>query len=415
MLFSPFHFSPMLPSLSWMAMILNNAGQATMYVIDPKGDAVIVLKNPNAPFAPLPADTEFKSESSSDSANADSSASPSSPFAPGSSTNSTAAEGEVRFLVSVADLIDSSPVFKRALRNNWKESLEYQDKGTVELTTFGWDTEAFLIFLNFLRWRSVHVAEDGSFDVGPELPDADVELTAKLVVLADYYNCLELLTPFYAAEPSDIISPDPVTFAGGEELRNQMLHLLLCWAFGWPAHFWLFSYNIIVTATESIPSLGLPFPPKVIRTSSPNTHVPHPPEPDKANSGPFTDEINRRRKLTLRRMVNHMNTHLVSYHGKPRCANLTCQFIKLGALTKFMHTNHILPPTANFTGVSIYGLKNAALAFHIPPWDVYPLPGEYRCWPGHVCPNNRSNMSPRQIFLQRDFPDAVVGLRFSDL
>ncbi|KAL4997440.1 hypothetical protein BDV10DRAFT_186232 [Aspergillus recurvatus] len=372
-------------------MALNMNGQAMMHIIDPNGDVTIVLKNPNAPFAPLPVAAKLKSEFTSDPANADCSLSPPSPLALDSSPSSTAAECEVRFLVSAADLIDCSPVFRKALSSNWKESIEYQDKGAVELTTFGWDTKAFLTFMNFLRWRSVHVAGDGSFDVDPELPDADVELTAKLVVLADYYNCLELLTPFYAAEPGDIVSPDPVNFAGGEELRNQMLHLLLCWAFGWHAYFALFSYNIIVTAMESITSLGLPFPPKVIY------------------------EINRRRKLTLRRIVNHMNKHLDSYHVKPRCASLSCQFIKLGALTKFMRTNNILPPTADFTGVSIYDLKNAALAFQIPPWDVYPLPGEYRCWPGHMCPNNRSNMSPRQIFLQRDFPDAVVGLRFSDL
>ncbi|KAL6237848.1 hypothetical protein BDW75DRAFT_237902 [Aspergillus navahoensis] len=374
-----------------MAIALNADQQAMMYIIDPNGDATIVLKNPNAPFAPLPADAESKSESTTDSAHADCSISPPSALIPSSSPSSTTTESEVRFLVSAADLIDGSSVFRKTLSNNWKENIEYQDKGTVELTIFGWDTEAFLILMNFLRWHSVHVADDGSFDVDPELPDADVELTAKLVVLADYYNCLGLLTPFYAAEPSEIISPDPVTFAGGEELRNHMLHLLLCWAFGWSAYFGLFSYNIIVTATESITSLGLPFPPKVIH------------------------ELNRRRKLALRRMVNYMNKHLDSYHDKPRCANLSCQFIKLGALTKFMRTNHILPPTADFTGVSINGLRNAALAFQIPPWDVYPLPGEYRCWPGHVCPNNRSNMSPRQIFLQRDFPDAVVGLRFSDL
>ncbi|KAL4757994.1 uncharacterized protein BDW70DRAFT_162981 [Aspergillus foveolatus] len=165
------------------------------------------------PFAPPPAEAKFKVETMGGPAMPVALPLPNLPPPPALAPALTPAlmKPKTRFFVSAADPLNCSPP-SRGL-NNWKQSIEYRD---IELLPLAFS----------------HVTEDGSFNVVLEVQDADAELTAKLVVLADYYYCLELLAPFYAAEPTDIIRSSLVAFAGSEKLRNKMLHLSLCWAFG---------------------------------------------------------------------------------------------------------------------------------------------------------------------------------------
>ncbi|KAL4900449.1 hypothetical protein BDW74DRAFT_182782 [Aspergillus multicolor] len=257
---------------------------------------------------------------------------------------------EVRFLVFATDLKSCSPFFKKALDNDWKEAVEYSDNGAVEFTTTGWDPQAFLLLMRLFHWKKTHVAENGSFTVDPELPelpDANIELTAKLVVLADYYQCHDLLKLFYADEPDEHIAPEPVTDADSEELRYQMMYLLIAWAFEWPTYFTLLSWNVI---------------------------------------------------LTLRRITNYVRKHHDSYRGKAMCPDLKCQYSRLGMLSHFMMNNGIFAGIGNFTGVSVHALKEAA--FSMEDWTLR----------GHVCDRYRANLTSSEIFSQKDFPGVVRGL-----
>ncbi|RDW64497.1 uncharacterized protein DSM5745_09908 [Aspergillus mulundensis] len=323
-------------------------------IIHPNSDVTIILKNPNAPFAPLLANADTASTSA----------------APGASD-------EVRFLVSAKDLKYCSPFFRNALDNNWKEAVEYRKNGSVELTTEGWDLETFGLLMRLFHWKRTYGAEDPLLILRPSLPhtDTQIEPMAKLVVLADYYQCLALIKSFYAVEPEKVVTVD--LDADGPEQRIQKMYLFVAWAFNWPTYFRAFSWNIMHTANGPITALGLPLPAEII------------------------DELNRGRKLTLRRMTAYLKKHYNSYRERLPCEDTWCQSTRLGLLTLFMQRNHLLPSTADFRGVSVYSLKEAALSMK-----------SFRR-KSHVCARNRPNLTPKQIFLQDDFPDLVQGLEIA--
>jgi hypothetical protein len=65
--------------------------------------------------------------------------------------DSIPSEVDVRIQVSAKHLMLASPVFKKALTGKWKEGSTFVGTGSVEITTEGWDVEAFLILLRILH------------------------------------------------------------------------------------------------------------------------------------------------------------------------------------------------------------------------------------------------------------------------
>lgn len=60
-------------------------------------------------------------------------------------------KADVRIQVFAKHLMLASPVFKKALTGKWKEGSTFVGTGSVEITTEGWDVEAFLILLRILH------------------------------------------------------------------------------------------------------------------------------------------------------------------------------------------------------------------------------------------------------------------------
>jgi hypothetical protein len=92
--------------------------------------------------------------------------------------------GEETFRVRVSGkhLTFASPVFKIALGSRWSEGPTLANKGPVEISVHNWDLEAFLILLRVMHGRphDLHKA-------------SNLELLAKMAVLADYYDCQDLV------------------------------------------------------------------------------------------------------------------------------------------------------------------------------------------------------------------------------
>ncbi|KAK3350227.1 hypothetical protein B0T25DRAFT_505640 [Lasiosphaeria hispida] len=114
------------------------------HTMDPSGDVVLTLKNPNAPFALVTADDS------------------------------------VTFLVSSRHLILASPVLKAALTGGWKEGITSDASHIRGISSSEWDVEAMTILMSIIhhRWSQV-----------PRV--VDLELLGKIAIVVDYYQINE--------------------------------------------------------------------------------------------------------------------------------------------------------------------------------------------------------------------------------
>ncbi|KAF5627132.1 hypothetical protein F52700_8615 [Fusarium sp. NRRL 52700] len=92
---------------------------------------------------------------------------------------------QVVFYVSTKHLYLASPVFRRMIQGNFKES-EPNELGLFEIRTSEWSAEALLIFLDIIH---------GYHSSVPNRPS--LEVIAQIGLIADYYDCLELIRIFF--------------------------------------------------------------------------------------------------------------------------------------------------------------------------------------------------------------------------
>ncbi|EWG41193.1 hypothetical protein FVEG_15245 [Fusarium verticillioides 7600] len=92
---------------------------------------------------------------------------------------------QVVFRVSAKHLCLASPVFRRMIQGQFKES-EPNEQGLFEIRTSEWDAEALLIILDIIHGHHSSV---------PKRPSLDV--IAQIGIIADYYDCLEVVKTFF--------------------------------------------------------------------------------------------------------------------------------------------------------------------------------------------------------------------------
>ena len=139
------------------------------YTLDPSGDAVLILENPNAPFAVWHGASGDKRR-------------PSRAGLVPIEEQPAAIHEPVTFLVSSRHLILASPVLKAALAGGWKESAPRETDNLREVRTEGWDVQAMVIFMSIIHHKWSQVPRD-----------VDLELLAKIAVVADYYQTYEMV------------------------------------------------------------------------------------------------------------------------------------------------------------------------------------------------------------------------------
>jgi hypothetical protein len=218
------------------------------YVIFPDGDMTLVIKNPNEFFANWPtAPSECQtmatntSTKTADSAVGEEEEIELEIISPPPVT-------EVRFQVSSAHLILSSPYFRSSLTGPWKEAQALRDNQPVEMICPGWDTEAMLIFLQIAHAQPW------------ELPETvETELLAKVAVVADYYGC-QRLVQYYAERWIAKVDMQ----AAVEGKRDLALRLWISWFFVHHSNFTVYTSFIIQKAKSTITPLGLPIPSAII-------------------------------------------------------------------------------------------------------------------------------------------------------
>lgn len=234
------------------------------YVFDPQGDTILVLKNPDAPFAvwPYMGDQEWpdilqiqtatpnnEAEVTNGPANSET-VTPEHSLEPAEVSQSPEKAVEIRMRVSSAHLILASSHFETMFKGPWKEAA---NGPPFEVITEDWDEHAFVHVMNIIHNRTRKVPRQ-----------VNLELLARIAVIVDYYQVLEAVEVFADIwlQDSKLSSPDP----SGRQLS---LEVLVSWIFKDQKWFTRLFRLVVLNLRGPLPSLGLPIPQKVIGKNTP--------------------------------------------------------------------------------------------------------------------------------------------------
>lgn len=194
------------------------------YNIDPQGDVILTLTNPNAPIPFCKPNLWFG-------------------IAP--------SHASVTFLVSSRHLVLASPVFKAMLTGGWSEG-DKKD-GQYNIRAEGWDTEAFRTVMNVLhgRYRQVYY-KDAILNT--------LETLVRIGVIVDYYKIHEAFEPmaFLWTRTLKFMAPS-VSFS-----PEDILWIMISWVFKDGETFRQTTKAAILWGKGDIMAQGLPIPPPII-------------------------------------------------------------------------------------------------------------------------------------------------------
>lgn len=221
--------------------------QPKILEIDPAGDILFILRNPNAPFAvdssfrkwdtALPqhwtAYQQLNEENLSILALAEA---PDADSAP-----------EIHMRLSSKHLTLSSTYFQNLAANGWEET-KAEGGYSYRVTAEEWDAEALVILMNIIHGQTQKVPLEAS-----------LEKLAKIAVLVDYYGCQKAVD-FYAKVWTRRLQPPlPETYC-----RELLLRLIVSYVFSEEDVFKKLTKIIIYESRGLIHTLGLPIPKKLI-------------------------------------------------------------------------------------------------------------------------------------------------------
>jgi hypothetical protein len=231
---------------------------AADHILDIRGEVILVVRNPNAPFVqPIdePSGSGITSSPAIESTDSDTErptkrakTSDGMPDPSKESKPNDQKPKEVRIQVSAKHLSVGSPVFDRMLYEGWKEGKEFKEKGSIELVVDNWDIDALLVVLNILHSRLHQVPHRLS-----------VEQLAKIAVVADYYDCQSLA----------FFSPIWLDGLKGEQVpavfpRSLVIWLWVSFYFCWEDIFEDATRQCMSCCPDQDYAFGLPIPKSII-------------------------------------------------------------------------------------------------------------------------------------------------------
>ncbi|SPJ72619.1 uncharacterized protein FTOL_02348 [Fusarium torulosum] len=221
--------------------------------IDPDGDTLLILRNPNAPFA------TWNHEIDQEWANAlpqyQSAMSKSHeltilPTEASDDKDSAQAETEpvdLRFRLCSAILKVTSPYFKKSMKGIWKAT-ECEPGFEWTLLERDWDAEAFLMLMNILHHKSHRVPRT-----------ITLETLTKIATLVDYYDCHEAVTIWVENWVSNLSLEEPDYYS-----RELLMRLTVARVFPNNKAFRALTEVAIERSRGPIHTLGLPIPQQII-------------------------------------------------------------------------------------------------------------------------------------------------------
>ncbi|KAH6894602.1 hypothetical protein B0T10DRAFT_604066 [Thelonectria olida] len=288
-----------------------------IHKIDPEGEVVLTLKNPNAPFAVWPTDESDPARQL---------------LGPSRVDNTK----EVQFLLSSKHLALNSKYFYKLLNGPWKETCG-NEEGPLRLTAEDWDEEALLIVMRVLHASRV-----------PR--EMNLELLAKIALIVDYYECHDSFFFHVDAWLSQMMSQmngRPPTELG----RAALLWLHVSWVFKNNSYYSEILNSIQTQATGPIPSLGLPIPERDF------------------------DSIEELRIQHVGRKLSKVQGDMDLLIGDNGPCTFECSSIHLGSLIKDLSRHGLYPlPKAPYSGVSMNKIDVVLNGLLKPQWATLRSP-----------------------------------------
>lgn len=241
--------------------------------LDPDGDTILILRNPDAPFAVWVAENQWpdllspkatvgkkgdtSQQTPTENANDESSVHiqqqvlgdgeiVSSPKPDPQVAPTTKAD--VKFRVSSKHLMLASKYFYSLFNGLWKENNTNSDSN-YSLYTDDWDGEALLIMLNIIHGRNRKVPRTLS-----------LEQVARIAVIIDYYQCHEVAEAFSDGWIAEIGLYMPLIECG----RETVLRFMVSWVFTQKNVFSDLSVHMQRLLRGPLDPLNLPIPEVVI-------------------------------------------------------------------------------------------------------------------------------------------------------
>ncbi|KAK8121882.1 hypothetical protein PG984_010552 [Apiospora sp. TS-2023a] len=227
-----------------------------------------------------------------------------------------------RFRLSSKHLTMASAYFKKMLQGPWKES----NASTLE--AFDWDPDAMVILMNIIHGRHRKVPRT-----------VDLEMFAKIAIIADYYDCHEPVEVFAKRWIKQVKDTVPIEYC-----RELILMLAVCCVFPVTGISRSMVRYAMRYSTGPLQTMDLPIP----------QHV--------------TDAIEERRQELVDKIIGRLHD-LVFYFSDVRTkCSFDCSSLLLGALTKQLREHGLLAPspTKPFLGYSVCGLIDIVRSFVSP-------------------------------------------------
>lgn len=243
------------------------------YDLDVGGDVLLVLQNPNEPFAvwaaeedwelsrPKPLETDrgsdylFEDPAYRIGGHGTTKPEPEPPEQAEhrkkkrkrSRARAVEERPEVRFRLSSRHLILASPYFKAMLTGPWAENSS-RTGSTYTAHASDWDEEALSILMDIIHGHSEKVPRSMS-----------LELLAKMAVVVDYYQCHKIVKFYSDTWIGGRLGPDKNNLRP-KASRDFVLWLCISYVFAQKDIFYTLTYHAVRKTRGPLRTLGLPFP-----------------------------------------------------------------------------------------------------------------------------------------------------------
>ncbi|PKK51244.1 hypothetical protein CI102_2754, partial [Trichoderma harzianum] len=304
--------------------------------VDPDGDTLLILRNPDAPFAVigldyatlwpdlLPTHTPPMKKTERQLGGIERSL-----RKPQIQQQN---KEELRLRLSSTHLTFASAYFKAMMSNDWRETRPEEGYSFV-VTAEEWDQKALLILMNIIHGQTTKI---------PRI--MGIEMLAKMAVLVDYYKCHEAVEFYAKTWINNLIEPLPTCYG-----RTFVLRLCISWVFSESEVFRELTRAALYQSRGPIHSLGLPIPGDVI------------------------DALEMKRQNFVSEVISELHDlksrlYKDKGHKDKGACSFECSSILLGALIKGMNTICILDPPLfeSLEGYSIMALEKAVLSIQEP-------------------------------------------------
>ncbi|KAM0416004.1 hypothetical protein ACHAPT_013031 [Fusarium lateritium] len=233
-----------------------------------------------------------------------------------------------RMLVSSPHLTQASPVFRKMLKGSFAEAVA-DNQGLYHVTAIGWDPEALVIVLDIMHGHNRSV---------PRL--LTLEMTAKVALIVDYYDCLEIVEVFAGIWVNALAENQPGTYG-----KDSMLWLLITWVFQRRDIFEKMAGLALRYSERLITIEDVPIPQVILR------------------------RINEERQNALAQIFSKLYELLDTLCQESECS-YECSSMLLGSLMKELSKCGILKPQIKqpFEGYSIASAVKMVDTFASPTW-----------------------------------------------